>query len=481
MSGSALVAALQAEETGLARAARAAEHAAIAEEAREARAEARAAIAEEARLARDERAEREAREAQERAAARAEARAAIAEEARLARDERAEREAREAQERAAARAEARAAIAEEARLAREERAGREAREAQERAAARAEARDADQAREAREALERAEERKARSADSAAAQVAQAAELRELLTRLLAPQPGAALPAPPRHSLSAGTSPTRSPGGGVLAGAAPPAGGGGGGGGGGDSSGRASSRGSGASSPLGAGGQRRKAAAAAAEGALLAAFGAASPTAPLPGLPFAFSQLLLCGLGTAHRLCTFPAVAALLPSLADFECTVEGGVRMLLPADPATGRNGMSFFIVASKDGAVVRAAHAYRGAGAGCCYALPLARLPASLSLVVDKVQLASAQGTPVLLHASLAPRQAMSPEAFLAALGAWQGVLPCDIEGAGAQDCLCGEGREPEGAELADARERVASAAKLAALLVLPAAGAAGGSPGEL
>ena len=92
-------------------------------------------------------------------------------------------------------------------------------------------------------------------------------------------------------------------------------------------------------------------------------------------------------------------------------------------------------------------------------------------------MQLASAQGAPVLLHASLAPAQAMSPTEFLAALHSWQGVLPCAIEGAGALDCL---GEEPEEGELAYARELVASAAKQAAPPPLERP-AARGSPGVL
>ena len=46
--------------------------------------------------------------------------------------------------------------------------------------------------------------------------------------------------------------------------------------------------------------------------------------------------------------------------------------------------------------------------------------------------------GAPVLLHASLAPTQAMSSAVFMVALQQWQGVLPCSIEGAGGtQGCL--------------------------------------------
>ena len=119
--------------------------------------------------------------------------------------------------------------------------------------------------------------------------------------------------------------------------------------------------------------------------------------------------------------------------------------MIQPADPSTGKPGMSFFIVSREEAAVVQAAHSFRGAAQCGCEAFPLDRLPPTLSLVADKVQLMDEHGTPVLLHASLAPKQPMSRMDFLAELRKWQGVLPCSMEGAaGAQDCVC-ESEEEE------------------------------------
>jgi hypothetical protein len=167
-------------------------------------------------------------------------------------------------------------------------------------------------------------------------------------------------------------------------------------------------------------------------------------------------------------------------------TAPGGI--LLPADSATGKPGASFFLVTREAPAVVRAAHAYRGAAHGGCSAYPLDKLPLSLSLVVDKVQLHDARGAAVLLHASLAPAQAMGEADFIAALREWQGALPCAIEGSaeGAQDChyeVGGGGEARAEGSCAEAQALVASAAAQLAALMRPAAAAqpAGGSPGAL
>jgi hypothetical protein len=155
-----------------------------------------------------------------------------------------------------------------------------------------------------------------------------------------------------------------------------------------------------------------------------------------------------------------------------------------------GGYGMSFFLVTCEQPAVVRAAHAFRGAAPGGCYGFPLDTLPSSLSLVVDKVLVSDSHGSPVLLHASLAPAQPMSEGDFLVALRQWQGVLPCSIEGAGGAqqqqvDCLFeADGEGAREGSCGGASVLVASAAaKLAALMLGQARPAAvppaGGSPG--
>ena len=158
--------------------------------------------------------------------------------------------------------------------------------------------------------------------------------------------------------------------------------------------------------------------------------------------------------------------------------------MIQPAAAATGRPGLSFFIVASRERAVEQAAHAFRGAAPWGCQCFPLDKLPSSLMLMVDKVQLTDALGAPVLLHASLAPVAAMSPQDFMAALRQWQGILPCAMEGAGgALGCPCEPGCEEAcaGSSCAATLATLAgAAAKLAALLHKAAAAQPmGGSPG--
>jgi len=160
--------------------------------------------------------------------------------------------------------------------------------------------------------------------------------------------------------------------------------------------------------------------------------------------------------------------------------------MIQPADPATGKPGMSFFIVSREEAAVVQAAHAFRGAAQCGCEAFPLDRLPPTLSLVADKVQLMDEHGTPVLLRASLSPKQPMSRMDFLAELRKWQGVLPCSMEGAaGAQDCVCEseEGEACSDGSSSPTRALLTSAvAKLHALSVgahTARAQPVGGSPG--
>ena len=429
--------------------------------------------------------EERAAEREARAGAREE-RAALAEEARLAR-----REAREMREAAGAR-EAREE-AREARTAREAReVAREAREVREALELTAERRELalERTAERRElALERTAERRELAAEAresrtgaAEAQAALARELRAGLAAFLAV--GAQRVALPgtAHSGSPATH-SGSPAGAAAAAAAGGAGGSEGGAGGGRSS-----HGSGASSPLK--GQGRKALASDAQVALLAAFAAAAkPLAPLPALPFPASLLAGLGLSFAHRLCpTIGGALNIAPARADF--SLAPGTRELLPQAAGGGAHGagMSFFLVTCEQPAVVKAAHTFRGTVAGGCYCYPLGALPPQLSLVVDKVQVSDAHGSPVLLHASLAPAQPMGEADFLAALRQWQGVMLCSIEGAGGAqqvDCLFeADGEGAREGSCSGASALVASAAAKLATLVhgqaRPAvAPPAGGSPG--
>ena len=343
--------------------------------------------------------------------------------------------------------------------------------------------------------ERAAERAAttRAEKLAREERAAAAEAARKLYELLAASLGSVLAQrlPPPLSKSASPAQSGSPGAaGALAGGA---GGGGGGGGASASGGRSpadagggrSPHGSGSNSPLG------RTAPAGAQEALQAAFAAAAaapdapPLAALPALPCPASALLPAGLAFAHRLCgTFGSVATSFLDPADFAIVMNAeGVPIIQPA--SADKPGMSFFLVTRETSAVLRAAHSFRGAAQNGCQAFPLRALPDTLSLVVDRVQLADAQGTPVLLHASLAPTQPMDSNAFLAELRQWRGVLPCDMKGAaGAQDCLREHGGEEArfgSTSCRGARALVGAAAAKLAAQAHPAAAAqpACGSPG--
>jgi hypothetical protein len=225
-------------------------------------------------------------------------------------------------------------------------------------------------------------------------------------------------------------------------------------------------------------------------ALVAAFSGAPalPQLTLPALPCPASELVRLGVVFAHRLHTTIG-AEQCPVLADFN---YGPGRILLPADAATGKPGMSFFLTTCETPVVVQAAHAFRGAARCGCSAYPLDKVPLSLSLVVDRVLVSrESDRAPVLLHASLAPARAMSGGDFVAALRQWQGVLPCAIEGSAgdARDSLiehdggeaCGGGgcSRPEAQATSEAQALVASAAAKLAARAAATVQPAGGSPG--
>ena len=393
----------------------------------------------------------------------------LVDEMRLAR---AHREAQDAQDRTLAREAQAAAARQHAEL-------REAREARDAASeARDEAREArDAARDAAEARQRAELREVREARDAAREARAAAEAQDraearkelhvLLAALIGQQPQQQQPqqqqpqqqqpqqqqkqqkqqllqqqqqqqrtlpsdipmlaAPPYSPLNRTSSPVsrdRTP---PLIGQAVGSSSSGGGGGGRDVGDGRASPASVSGSSLG---QNRRAQAAAARELLLSAFANAAQAAPLlPSLPFSAPLLLQNGLTFAHRQRTSFALdeSPWTLSLSDFDCTLEGGTLLLQPASSATGKPGMSFFIATCEDAEVGRAAHSFRGAGGlGGCLVYPLDAVPDVLSLVVDSFLVQDAGGAPVLLHASLAPREAMSIPAFLAALSQWKGVQPC-------------------------------------------------------
>ena len=433
------------------------------------------AAAEAERLAREER-------AAERVSAREERDAAIEAE-RLAREERAaERAAAIVTERLAReeRARERAAAIEAERLAREERAAERAAAIvaeqlarEERAAERVSARE-------ERAVERAAtieaERLAREERAAAAQ-----KLYELLAASLGSAAGQRFPPPP--AISAGPAPSGSAGG-----AGAPVGGAGGASavGGASPADGSSPAGAGSTrSSTGANSPRSRAPPAGAREALVDAFTLAAPGVPppsaLPALPCPASEVQ--GVAFAHRLCSpFGGVAHSFLVPSDFSIVLSAeGVGVIQPA--STSKPGMSFFLVTRESSAVVQAAHFFRGATQGGCQAFPLSTLPAALSLVVDAVQVKDAQSAPVLLHASLAPKQPMTSNDFLEALRQWRGVLPCALEGgAGAQDCLAGQGGEAARAGGCRwAGSLVAAAAAKLAAQAHPGAAAqpAGGSPG--
>ena len=152
--------------------------------------------------------------------------------------------------------------------------------------------------------------------------------------------------------------------------------------------------------------------------------------------------------------------------------------------------GFSLFVVASEDATVVAAAHAARSAitkkHAGCV-AWCLASLPPRLVLTLDRALDSTAEGTPIVWHATLSPREEMTYTEFVATFEGWGGAAVCELQGAGAAREDEGE-REGEG-EAEPTREHLstfcASSAPYA-LAKLDAHAAAlaqnaGGSPGTV
>ena len=152
--------------------------------------------------------------------------------------------------------------------------------------------------------------------------------------------------------------------------------------------------------------------------------------------------------------------------------------------------GFSLFVVASEDATVVAAAHAARSAitkkHAGCV-AWCLASLPPRLVLTLDRALDSTAEGTPIVWHATLSPREEMTYTEFVATFEGWGGAAVCELQGAGAAREDEGE-REGEG-EAEPTREHLSTFCERSAPYALAKLDAhaaalaqnAGGSPGTV
>ena len=146
--------------------------------------------------------------------------------------------------------------------------------------------------------------------------------------------------------------------------------------------------------------------------------------------------------------------------------------------------GFSLFVVASEDATVVAAAHAARSAitkkHAGCV-AWCLASLPPRLVLTLDRALDSTAEGTPIVWHATLSPREEMTYTEFVATFEGWGGAAVCELQGAGAA-------REGEG-EAEPTREHLSTFCESSAPYAMAKLDAhaaalaqnAGGSPGTV
>ena len=104
---------------------------------------------------------------------------------------------------------------------------------------------------------------------------------------------------------------------------------------------------------------------------------------------------------------------------DFSSEVDEASRFVLLPTPGVGA---SFYVVLSTAVSVVAAAHTllqttlrHRG-----CSGRALTELPASFSVVFDRVTVSTMDGVPVVVHASLAPTARMLLTAFIVKLEDW-------------------------------------------------------------
>jgi hypothetical protein len=72
-----------------------------------------------------------------------------------------------------------------------------------------------------------------------------------------------------------------------------------------------------------------------------------------------------------------------------------------------------------------------------------LASLPQSLVVTLDRVLEKTAEGQPIVWHATLSPSAAMTFAEFKAAFKGWGGLTVCELRGAGKDECEAGPLRD--------------------------------------
>lgn len=191
-----------------------------------------------------------------------------------------------------------------------------------------------------------------------------------------------------------------------------------------------------------------------------------------GLPFAAAALVTRGAVFAHRRTLSGGVRH-----ADFKHAVENGDVFFMPAAAGAPPAGQSFFIVLSRDAAVLDGAHELLGCAAEGCQMFALDAVPAALELVVDRVLVGAAEA-PAVVHATLTPRARISCGDFSRAAEQWRAEMePCMLQAAGggggaggasggsADDAVAGSGSCGRGGAGSDGGALAAAGARHAAL----------------
>jgi hypothetical protein len=128
-----------------------------------------------------------------------------------------------------------------------------------------------------------------------------------------------------------------------------------------------------------------------------------------------------------------------PRLSEFDYVALDLKNSLVQPNP---EKGLSLFIVASEDPQVVAAAHVVRGAitkGHHGCLSWCLATLPQSLVVTLDRELEKTAEGVPIVWHATLSPRTSMTFTEFEAAFEGWADLTVCKLRDVGKEDCEIG------------------------------------------
>ena len=148
----------------------------------------------------------------------------------------------------------------------------------------------------------------------------------------------------------------------------------------------------------------------------------------------------------HRLLT---VSALRNDFNHSEVDAFGNIMLVPPTDAAERPKGLSAFAVLSSDPGVLSCAHEFMGLTMrhlGCA-SFPVADMPAGLALHLDSVKVATPEGVPVIMHASLVVTERIYEGAFFMKMSNWPSRLVCALDARADVAPACDD--EDEGDEL--------------------------------